>query len=76
MNALNCKHTLKYSKSSISRISTDFSVLVDSWLERDLDTYYPIIYIDAIHIKVRRETVATEAFYVLLGLKEDYTREY
>jgi transposase-like protein len=40
-----------------------------------LDTYYPIIYIDAIHIKVRRETVATEAFYVLLGLKEDYTRE-
>ena len=29
----------------------------------------------AIHIKVRRERVATEAFYVLLGLKEDYTRE-
>ena len=65
----------KYSKSSISRITTDFSVLVDSWLERELDTYYPIVYIDAIHIKVRRETVATEAFYVLLGLKEDYTRE-
>lgn len=65
----------KYSKSEISRITTDFSILVDSWLERELDAYYPIIYIDAIHIKVRRETVATEAFYVLLGLKEDYTRE-
>lgn len=26
-------------------------------------------------IKVRRETVVTEAFYVLLGLKEDHTRE-
>ena len=64
-----------YSKSSISRITTDFSVLVDSWLSRNLDSYYPIIYIDAIHQKVRRETVATEAFYVLLGLKEDYTRE-
>lgn len=64
-----------YSKSSISRITTDFSSLVDAWLERELDTYYPIIYIDAIHIKVRRERVATEAFYVLLGLKEDYTRE-
>jgi len=64
-----------YSKSSISRITTDFSVLVDSWLSRKLDRYYPIIYIDAIHQKVRRETVATEAFYVLLGLKEDYTRE-
>ncbi len=64
-----------YSKSSISRITTDFSALVQSWLTRSLDSYYPIVYIDAIHIKVRRDRVATEAFYVLLGLKEDLTRE-
>jgi len=64
-----------YSKSSVSRITTDFSVFVKSWLDRTLDSYYPIVYIDAIHIKVRRERVGTEAFYILLGLKEDYTRE-
>lgn len=64
-----------YSKSSISRITTDFGALVESWLNRSLESYYPVIYIDAIHIKVRRKTVETEAFYVLLGLKEDYTRE-
>lgn len=64
-----------YSKSSISRITTDFSSLVDAWLKRKLDVHYPIIYIDAIHIKVRRETVATEAYYILLALKEDLTRE-
>ena len=64
-----------YSKSSISRITTDFSSLVSAWLNRKLDHYYPVVYIDAIHVKVRRETVATEAFYILLGLKEDYTRE-
>ena len=64
-----------YSKSSISRITNDFSVLVESWLSRDLDEYYHVVYIDAIHLKVRRESVSTEAFYVLLGLKEDYTRE-
>ena len=64
-----------YSKSSISRITTDFSSLVSAWLNRKLDHYYPVVYIDAIHVKVRRETVATEAFYVLLGLKEDHTRE-
>lgn len=64
-----------YSRSSISRITTDFYKLVESWLNRSLDRYYPIVYIDAIHIKVRRKTVATEAFYILLGLKEDYTRE-
>jgi len=64
-----------YSKSSISRITTDFGALVEAWLNRPLDSFYPVVYIDAIHIKVRRERVATEAFYILLGLKEDYTRE-
>ena len=64
-----------YSKSSISRITTEFSSLVESWLNRNLDTYYPVVYIDAIHIKVRRDRVATEAFYTMLGLKEDLTRE-
>lgn len=64
-----------YSKSSISRITSDFGALVQCWLSRSLEGYYPIVYIDAIHIKVRRDRVATEAFYVLLGLKEDLTRE-
>ena len=64
-----------YSKSSISRITTDFSSLIDSWLNRTLESHYPIVYIDATHVKVRRDTVSTEAFYVFLGLKEDYTRE-
>lgn len=64
-----------YSKSSISRITTDFGAMISAWLERSLDSFYPIVYIDAIHIKVRRDRVATEAFYVLLGLKEDLTRE-
>ena len=41
-----------YSKSSISRITTDFGALVQSWLSRSLDSYYPIIYIDAIRVKV------------------------
>lgn len=64
-----------YSKSSVSRITTDFKSYVDAWLNRPLDNYYPIVYIDAIHIKVRRDIVATEAFYVLLGVRSDYTRE-
>ena len=64
-----------YSKSSISRITTDFGALVDAWRHRPLERYYPVVYIDAIHIKVRRQTVETEAFYILLGLKEDYSRE-
>ncbi len=63
------------SKSSISRITTDFGQYVKAWLDRSLDNYYPIIYVDAIHLKIRRDVVSTEAFYVLLGVKEDFTRE-
>ena len=64
-----------YSRSSVSRITTDLSTFIESWLSRCLEEYYHIVYIDAIHIKVKRDTVATEAFYILLGLKQDYTRE-
>jgi transposase-like protein len=49
--------------------------MVESWFNRQLERRYLVVYIDAIHQKVRRETVATEAFYVLLGLKDDHTRE-
>jgi len=31
--------------------------------------------IDAVHIKVRRERVSSEAYYIVLGLKEDLKRE-
>ena len=64
-----------FSKSQVSRITTDFSALVDSWINRDLDQFYPVIFVDAIHIKVRRDTVASEAFYIILGVKQDFTRE-
>lgn len=64
-----------YSSSSISNITKEFYGQMQSWRERSLDECYLIVYIDAIHIKVRRERVSSEAFYILLGLKEDYTRE-
>lgn len=60
-----------YSKFSISAITQTYQELVKAWQHRALDAYYPVIFIDAIHIKVRRDTVATEAFYVVLGLKEE-----
>ena len=64
-----------YSKSTISRINEKFHHNIEKWLNRKLDTTYPMIMIDALHIKVKRDTVATEAFYIVLGLKKDFTRE-
>lgn len=64
-----------YSKSSISNITSSFSNQMENWRTRPLDSKYLAVYIDAIHLKIRRDTVSSEAFYVLLGVKEDYTRE-
>jgi len=46
------------------------------WLERPLDPYYPIIYIDCIFVPLRRgSTVSREAIYTLLAVKADQKRE-
>jgi len=65
----------KYSKASITNITKECKENIKLWLERPLDKVYPVLFIDAHFLKVRRATVATEAFYVVLGLKQDLTRE-
>lgn len=64
-----------YSESSITNITKGFYKQMEQWRERILEDNWVVIYIDAIFVKVRRDTVQSEAFYVLLGLKEDLTRE-
>ena len=65
-----------YSKANISRMIEYLRTDVEQWLTRSLESYYPIILIDAIHIKVhRKRSVENEAFYVVMGVKEDKTRE-
>ena len=65
-----------YSKASISRMIDYLRADVERWLNRSLESYYPIVFVDAIHVKIhRKRSVATEAFYVVLGVKEDKKRE-
>lgn len=64
-----------YSKSAISNITSTFYMQMQQWRERPLDSCYLAVYIDAIYLKIRRGTVTSEAFYILLGVKENYTRE-
>jgi transposase-like protein len=65
----------KYSESSITNITKGFYNHMKAWRNRSLEANWAVIYIDCIFVKVRRDTVEAEAFYVLLGLKQDYTRE-
>ena len=64
-----------YSESSISNITKGFYKQMQQWRERPVENNWIAIYIDAIFVKVRRDTVQSEAFYVLLGLKDDLTRD-
>ena len=65
-----------YSTSQISRMFDFAREEVQQWLSRPLEAYYPIVYIDAVFISVRRgDSVSKEAFYTILGVRADRTRE-
>lgn len=65
-----------YSKSNISRIFDYAREEVQAWLERPLEAYYPILYIDAVFISTRRvDSVMKEAYYTILGVRPDRRRE-
>lgn len=65
-----------YSKSKISDISQSFYDQMKAWRNRDLDEHYLAFYIDGLHTKLKRDSkYENECFYIILGLREDYTRE-
>jgi len=64
-----------YSSSAISNFTQQLADEIHQWRERPLAGRYPVILIDAIHKKVRRGHVSSEAFYVVMGLTEDMQRE-
>src|SRR5690554_3935405 len=65
-----------YSTSQVSRMFEGAREEVMHWLERPLNDYYPIVYIDATFIPTRRiDSVSKEAYYTVLGVRPDRTRE-
>ena len=65
-----------FSKSKVSNISQSFYEQMETWRNRTLDSHYLAFYIDGLHVKLKRDgKYGNECFYIILGLKEDYTRE-
>lgn len=65
-----------YSKASISNMMQTARTDVSAWLERPLEKRYPILYLDATYWHTRRgDSVSNEAYYSILAVKEDRTRE-
>lgn len=64
-----------YSAQRVSDLVQEFQKEREAWQIRTLETKYHAILVDAVHINIRRDTVEKEAIYVVMGLKEDFTRE-
>ncbi len=64
------------SPATLSAITDKVWELVETWQNRPLASIYPIIYLDAIHIKLRREgKIETTAVYTVLGVDLDGHRD-
>jgi putative transposase len=60
------------SATTISAITDKVWSLVETWQNRSLAAIYPIIFLDAIHMKLRREgRVENTAVYTVLGIDLD-----
>jgi len=58
-----------YSTSEVSVITNSLLEDIKSWQNRPLDDIYPIIWIDAIHYKIRQDgTVRSKAAMIILGV--------
>jgi putative transposase len=64
------------SPTTLSAITDKVWELVEEWQNRSLASIYPIVYLDAIHIKLRREgKVENIAVYTVLGVDVEGHRD-
>ena len=69
-------YKVEVSPSLISSVTDAVLEDVKAWQGRPLDTVYPIVYLDAIHVKVRsRGHVRTHAVYLALALTLEGNKE-
>ena len=62
------------SKDTISRITDKVVTEMAEWCNRPLDRVYPVIFIDAIVVKVRDGQVTNRPVYVVIGVTQRGTR--
>ena len=56
------------SKDTISRITDKVVAEMTAWCNRPLEPVYPVVFIDAIHVKIRDGQVTNRPVYVAIGV--------
>ncbi|HHE1068347.1 TPA: IS256 family transposase [Vibrio cholerae] len=65
----------QYSPGTISNITSAVMEDVIEWQNRPLKERYCALFLDALFVKIRRDTVAKEAVYIVLGITPEGHRE-
>jgi transposase-like protein len=63
------------SKQTITTITDRVIESMSAWQNRPLDRVYPVVFIDAINVKIREGNVANRPIYITLGVTVDGTRD-
>ena len=75
-NLLKETYGVGVSSSQITTITDKIWPLVEQWQSRPLESIYPIVYLDALHIKVRQNNKITNtAIYIVLGVNLEGHRD-
>jgi putative transposase len=67
---------LEVSPAKISQITDRLIPVITEWRNRPLETVYPIVFLDAMHFKVRVDgKVSSKAFYSVLGVNKSGVKD-
>lgn len=73
---LNSLYHFKLNPQTVSNVVSQIESEFDRWSNRQLSSEYAFIFVDAVHQKIRRDTVANEAIYIIIGVTMDGKREF
>jgi transposase-like protein len=63
------------SKETVTRITDQVIERMAEWQNRPLDVLYPVVFVDAIHVKIREGQVANRPIYVAVGVSVEGERD-
>lgn len=65
----------QYSPTTISNITHTVMEDIEQWQNRPLEQRYSVIYLDGLYVKLKRNTVSSEAVYLVMGIDESGIRQ-
>ena len=69
-------YTLQVSPELISKVTDAVMSEVTAWQSRALETMYPVVFFDALRVKIREDAVVrSKAVYLALGISSDGTKD-